>query len=46
MISVIESRKCMHDKYTVKFGMIYEWKILMDEVMKICPATNFMGKLL
>lgn len=46
MISVMKSQKCMHDKYTVKFRMIYESKILMDEIIKICQETKFMCKLL
>lgn len=47
MISVMKSQKCMHDKqYTVKFRMIYESKILMDEIIKICQETKCMCKLL
>lgn len=46
MISVMKSKKCMHDKYTVKFRMINESKILIDEIMKICHETKFMCKLL
>lgn len=46
MISIMKSQKCMHDKYNVKFRMIYESKILMDEIIKMCQETKFMCKLL